>query len=111
MTNDYLLGIKHMLDRADVACQLWPDDIKNINSDIINTFVYREVSADQQQQITDAEITLRRYASSRCCNNIRNMRTPLNEAFKADAWSAFDELQQIAANAPPNTRARNLGMA
>ena len=111
MPNDNLKLIEHTLKQADVACQLWPHDVENIGADIDNTFGYLQVSQEMRQELAAAEVCIKRYAVSRCCNDFRIFGSPRNEALRTAAWAALETIQHLATNALPNARARNLGMA
>ena len=101
--------IEIMLERADAGCQLWPHEIAQATQLIVNTLYFLELDFFQRAAAERSREAIISYANGRCVSELHALRHR-DEALRAAAWSALEELRRCTLTASLNSRAASLGM-
>jgi hypothetical protein len=101
--------VEATLERADAGCQLWAHEISTVQSLIVNTLYLLDLDFFQRRAAERAREVIIAYANSRCIAELHALRHR-DEALRAAAHAALDELRAITQTASLNARAASLGL-
>lgn len=100
-------AVEHLLRRADAGSMLWPYEIANASSLMVNTVYFLELTGAQGARAASAIEAILAYANSRSVCELHALRHR-DEGLRSAAYDALGALRHVSETASMSAGAASL---